>query len=136
DLALVVGRSWSLTSGRYAAARIGGRAPRGSLVTMHRLIMGLEPGDPREVDHINGDGLDNRRANLRIVTRAQQAQNRLKIRGASRFRGVFRTTDGLPWRAEVRLKGRNYYLGRFSSEQEAARVAATWRREHMPYATC
>lgn len=43
---------------------------------MHRFIMGLGPGDPREVDHLNHNGLDNRRENLRIVSHLENGQNR------------------------------------------------------------
>jgi hypothetical protein len=65
----------------------------GSAVVMHRQIMGLAKGDPLVVDHINGKRLDNRRANLRVVTAAENSQNTPSRRGAaSRYRNVFWNT--------------------------------------------
>ena len=56
---------------------------------LHRAVLRLEPGDRRIVDHINGDPLDCRKANLRIVTHSQnQLNGRIKRRGSSRYRCV------------------------------------------------
>src|SRR5687767_10322229 len=66
---------WTLRSG-YAV-----RTDSGHSVSLHRLILGLERGDPRQVDHINGNRLDNRRANIRVVTARIQQQNRPKRAG-------------------------------------------------------
>src|SRR4051794_6479842 len=52
---------------------------RGPELKLHRVILGLIPRDGLEADHINRDKLDNRRANLRIVTTAQNAQNKPSI---------------------------------------------------------
>jgi hypothetical protein len=66
-----------------------GYARRGRGVKMHRLVLGLEPGDGKIGDHINGDRLDNRRSNLRVVSAAGNAQNTLgKAASRSAFRGV------------------------------------------------
>ena len=56
---------------RYVHSAAGGKT-----LYLHRLIMGLTPGDGLEVDHLNGNGLDNRRENLRVVTHAQNHQNK------------------------------------------------------------
>jgi hypothetical protein len=69
------------------------------------------------VDHINGNGLDNRRCNLRICTPAQNGLNsRPRVDGKSRFKGVF--PHGDRWRAKV--GGR--HLGLFDDEVEAAKA--------------
>ncbi|MEQ8226783.1 MAG: HNH endonuclease [Rhodospirillales bacterium] len=69
------------TGGGYAVARV-----KGSTVYMHRLIMGAGAGEI--VDHANGDTMDNRRSNLRLVTRSENAANRATTENASGFRGV------------------------------------------------
>lgn len=104
-------------------------------VYMHRQIMDLPvEADERHVDHRNGDGLDNRRANLRVVTRAQNAQNVVaRIGTSSRYRGVSWDHERRAWRARVTVGGRVYRLGRWQSEDEAAHATASFRLAHMPY---
>lgn len=116
------------------AVRVTG--PRGTkTVPMHRHLLGLEPGSEWHVDHINGDGLDNRRANLRKLTRAQNMQNyrRVQERNATGYRGV--GTSGSRFTAHARLNKRTYHFGTFDTALEAAEVACKWRSEHMPFAT-
>lgn len=75
------------------------------------------------VDHINGDGLDNRRANLRIVTPTQNNWNRrFRKTGRSKYTGV--TWDGRrgKWRADIYENRRKIFLGHFAEEEEAARA--------------
>lgn len=102
---------------------------------LHRLVMGLPPiaQDPREVDHINRDRLDNRRANLRLTSRAENAQN-VPAKGRSRFRGVHWEAGRERWRAEVSLNGRRVYRERFDTELEAAVAAERARAAHLPFA--
>lgn len=107
--------------------------PRHTTMRLSRLLMGLEWGDRREVDHINHNKLDNRRSNLEITTRAENGQNRIDGTGSSRYRGVAWRAANQKWTACVELDGRAHHLGCFGSEEEAARVAAEWRAEHMPF---
>ena len=81
---------------------------------MHRLIMNC----PRHmiIDHINGNGLDNRKENLRISTQSQNSVNRKKTPGKY-MRGVYRIRDR--WRSIIRIKGKNHHLGYFDTEIEA-----------------
>lgn len=128
DIEIVRDRRWYLSTKGYAMSR-------GS-VRMHRLILGIPKGDPRLVDHINGDRLDNRRDNLRCVTPAQSAQNRGDHRGTSWHRGVMfepGRQSSKKWRAQVKVGGR-VYSGYFATEQEAVLQAIQWRGVHMPYA--
>lgn len=136
-------RRWFVNNNGYAARNetIGRREngrPLQRTVLMHRVLMGLEHGDGQFVDHINHDTLDNRRSNLRVVTHAENHQNR-KAHGvagtSSRFRGVSLRRDLGRWTAYATLNRQQISLGQFDSEEEAAEVAAAWRREHMPYAT-
>ncbi len=86
-----------------------------------------------EVDHINGDPLDNRHSNLRLVTHAQQMQNKKAYRNnQSGFRGVY--WDRGRWKAEAKLNGIKHYIGRFLTKEEASQAAIGWRKEHMPFA--
>lgn len=95
----------------YARAKVGKKN-----VSIHRLLMGLDHGDPRYVDHINGDKLDNRRGNLRICTSSQNSAN-MKIDRAntSGFKGVSWHAAAGKWAAKIAQK----YLGLFESAQEA-----------------
>ncbi len=114
-----------------------GYAIRGKQTTilMHREVMGLANGDPQEVDHRNRNLLDNTRENLRLVTRAQQMQNRGSVEGSSsRFRGVHWRADRQCWRAKVRLAGKDHYLGCFQEEVDAARMVDAWRLKNMTHA--
>jgi hypothetical protein len=94
-------------------------ARSGGCRLMHQLILGT-----RGVDHVNGDGLDNRRANLRVAAQSENMRNRQKANHyagkptGSRFKGVQRAPNNRrhPWRAA--LNGR--HLGYFENEREAA----------------
>jgi hypothetical protein len=98
-------------------------------ILMHREIMTLEPN--MVVDHINGNGLDNRRANLRPATKLQNAWNRKKIRGnfTSRFKGVSWFKRNSKWRAKITYKGKRIFLGYFDDEEAAARAYDAKARE-------
>ncbi len=119
DIGLVEGRLWYAhpwRSTHYAESR-------GNL-KMHRVIMGYGPGDPF-VDHIDGDGLNNRRANLRDATRMQNAANsgaRPLHGNTSPFKGVSWRKDVGKWRAQIVVDGKSTHLGHFTDEVEAAKV--------------
>jgi AP2 domain/HNH endonuclease len=91
---------------------------------MHRLILGLPQYRELkiDVDHINGDGLDNRRANLRIATRAQNLANSGSRQGSSQYKGVSFCRQTGRWKAQITIGGQNHNLGRYSTEEEAAAV--------------
>ena len=101
---------------------------------LHREVMGLGASDPRVVDHINGDPLDNRRENLRVVTQAENCQNsRTRVRGSSRHRGVSWDSRYGCWRAYGRVDYVQHHIGYFDDEDEAGKAADEWRRHHMPF---
>lgn len=122
DWPRVMGYWWRLStergSTRYAQAHDSHDTLKRKRVAMHRLI--LSAGDGDVVDHINGDGLDNRRSNLRIVTIQQNAFNQKHHGGSSRYKGVSYRADSGTWRAYITNDGKRRYLGTFASEDDAA----------------
>lgn len=122
DVELVSGYRWHANVKPHTTyARTSVAMPGGGQrdVVMHRLIMNAPDGV--EVDHRNRDGLDNRRANLRLATRQQNSVNRAAGGGtAGDYKGV--SWDGARglWRARIKVDGRRRCLGRFKSEWEAA----------------
>jgi hypothetical protein len=100
----------------YAARSVHGPGRKCTTVRMHRQLLGAAPGTM--VDHRNHNGLDNRRANLRLCTRAENARNRIKRLGRSRFKGVVWNVNA--WQASITRDGKVFNLGRFAHEDEAA----------------
>lgn len=85
--------------------------------TFHRFLLGGKPG--LEIDHINGDRLDNRRSNLRFSSRSENARNSKPHKGSlSKFKGVSILCG--KWFAQIYLNKKNVYLGSFKSEKDAA----------------
>ncbi len=93
---------------------------------IHRVVMAAP--DDMHVDHINGNGLDNRRSNLRIATMSQNLRNqRLSKLNTSGFKGVCFDKGTGRWLAQIVLHGKNHFLGRFVTPElaNAAREAAS-----------
>lgn len=106
----------------YAVRQICLGKGKTKAVHMHREIIGAPTG--MFVDHINRNGLDNRKANLRLATRLQNARNRPKTNKAtsSQYKGVsYRRANG-KWSATIFADGRNVHLGYFETEIEAAKT--------------
>jgi hypothetical protein len=88
-------------------------------ILMHRLIMDAKRG--QQVDHINGNKLDNRKCNLRFCTNAQNAMNSFpRIGTTSKYKGVGWSKIGNKWRAYIGINGKYIHLGYFSVEEDAA----------------
>ena len=91
----------------------------GKILRMHRVIIGARAGEL--VDHINGNGLDNRRTNIRICTHSQNLMNSSNKKNcSSKFKGVYWHKKGRKWAAQIQMRGSYKYLGLFSSEIDAA----------------
>ena len=124
---------WSVQPSANAKTFYAKRTYCGRLVLMHREIM--KPPRGMFVDHINGNGLDNRRCNLRICTPMQNSCNRSKQRNARhRFIGV-RPCGKDTYEAIVDHNGKRYREGPFRDEVEAAKARDRLARKlHGPYA--
>jgi len=88
------------------------------LMPMHRLI--LRPPHDMPLDHKNGDGLDNRRSNLRLCNQTCNQRNRRTTRGTSRFKGVCWSSWNKKWVARIRINKHLLHLGYFADEISAA----------------
>ena len=96
-------------------------------IFMHRAILrrhyGLFLTDKQETDHRDWNGLNNRKANLRICTTAENLQNqRPQYRSKSKYKGISRPKDMKKWRACIQINGKQIHLGYFDDEIEAAKI--------------
>ncbi len=88
---------------------------------MHRLLIKIPNGF--QIDHIDGNGLNNQKLNLRIATASQNQINRGKQKNnTSGFKGVFGRKDKNKWRAQIKFHGKTKHLGYADDKIEAARI--------------
>lgn len=106
----------------------------GHSLSMHRLIL-ANSCQGREIDHINGDGLDNRRDNLRICTRAENVQNssghrrrKCLYKGVSQVKRITGRKGGRQWEARICVDGKQRVIGLFHDALEAAKAYDIWAR--------
>ena len=145
DFDLVKGYNWSVKKHKntyYAQTNIAnpdgkpryylrngrwyGPYPHQKKLLMHRIILKLESNE--EVDHINHNGYDNRKFNLRTCSRTKNQQNRRKSKHyggsetSSRYKGICWNKSTRKWKANITVDGRKVHLGLFTVEIEAART--------------
>ena len=102
----------------HRKVRINGK---NRMISMHRLILGLT-NRKLFCDHQNGNGLDNRRENIRIATPSQNQSNKDAMpKSTSKFMGVSFRKDTQKWQAAISYYGNNIHLGTFVNEVDAAR---------------
>lgn len=88
---------------------------------MHRQIMDAKDGE--QVDHINQDKLDNRRANLRLCTDTENKRNSpLRKDNTSGYKGVYFEKSKRKWHTHIAINGKIIYLGLYETAEEGARV--------------
>lgn len=120
----------------YARRRC--RLPGGRRGThcLHQFVLGLPPGSM--VDHIDGDGLNNTRANLRPATPAQNKANSRRYRtNVSGYKGVAKRTGYNRWQAAITQGGKRHFLGWYPNPEDAARAYDRKARELFgPFAHC
>lgn len=132
DLEKVIGYSWySRKSGRANIYYADHKTTK--VISMHRLIMNAKKGE--HVDHINHDGLDNRKCNLRICTNKQNSLNARKVGTfTSIYKGVCKSINMdkiVRWKAQIQLDGKQINLGKYLTEREAAIVYDYYARKHF-----
>jgi hypothetical protein len=120
DLPRLNGLKWwakTCKSKTYAVRTVEGR-----VIPMANELLGFERGPRVVADHANGNPLDNRRANIRAATQGQNNRNQRKTRGTSKFMGVFFDKRINRWRACVAVNRKDYWLGTFADEVDAAKA--------------
>lgn len=109
---------WCFSSSGGYAERRESRNLGGRIMRMHRFILNAPTG--KMVDHINMKGLDNRKENLRLCTKAENMRNRNKTKlNKSGYKGVYLDFNN-QWKAQIRVGGKTYNLGRFDEKKQAA----------------
>lgn len=111
--------------GRTYFVNVAQKEYKQKVIRLHRLIMGLTGEFDRNVavDHINGNFLDNRKSNLRIVTASQNAMNAKKHKSrTSGYKGVYYKKCHKKYVARIGVKNTRIFLGYFKTEIEAARA--------------
>jgi hypothetical protein len=100
----------------------------GKLEYMHRRILKAQTGE--KVDHVNQNGLDCQRHNIRICTSSQNHMNKTKRRaGSSKYKGVCWSKCARKWQAQIQCDGKQFHLGLFNDDIIAARTYDSKARE-------
>jgi hypothetical protein len=101
----------------YAVRHVRVENNRRTVLWLHHCVVGF-PLWGKEIDHIDGDSLNNLRSNLRYVTRRENAQNK-KCHREGRLVGVDKCEESRNFRARIGINGRTVYLGCFPTKEEA-----------------
>ena len=99
----------------------------------------MNPLSCMEVDHINHNGLNNRRCNLRICTRSQNRRNSRSNRGSkSKYKGVVPVTGNIkrPWRTYTTVNNKRIWLGYYATEDEAGQAYNDYASKHFGEFAC
>ena len=119
---------WHTLSKKYTFYAV--RKPKSGVILMHREIMGLINKDNLQVDHKDGNGLNNQRSNLRICNNGQNQMNKGKqSNNTSGYKGVNYKKEKNKWQANIEFKGKLSFLGYFATKEEAAKVYDKKARE-------
>lgn len=123
DIGEIIKWRWAVrthdTNTPYAYTSIGSLSGKPQLVQMHRHIM--SPGPGKVIDHIDFDGLNNRRSNLRICSMRENSWRQRGPGSMSGYRGVFVRKDGV-FVAQITHNGKHIYLGSFVNAIDGARA--------------
>jgi len=109
----------------------------GVIYHAHRLawfhFYGEQPDTDLQIDHINGDGLDNRIVNLRLVEQSTNRHNKrvLPRNNRSGKRGVFWHNQTQLWRADITVRGKRLYLGGFANKQDAIKARDAAEQKYL-----
>jgi len=125
DYERLKGYSWWLSGWGYAGYRLTG----GKTMYLHKSIIPVPKG--MEIDHINGNKLDNRKQNLRVCTRSQNVANTVKPKHGttSQYKGVFWNKLNQNWNVQITVKRKRIHIGCFKEERHAAIAADLWAKD-------
>lgn len=138
DFELVSGHTWHTVKGHntfYAKTNVKRADGSWTTILMHRLLLGLT--DPKiHTDHIDGDGLNNQRANLRACTHAQNLRNTgAHTDNSSGFKGVYFHKQRGKWAAMIKVNRKGKHLGLFTTKEAAyAAYCAAAKELHGEFA--
>lgn len=119
DYEQLVQYNWYYHNG-YAVRKSSRKTKDRKTLYLHRIL--LNPGN-QYIDHINGNKLDNRKENLRVASRSQNAMNTNKLKNkTSIYKGVYLYKRTGKWIARISLNGKCYSLGCFVNEIDAAKA--------------
>lgn len=128
DVHLVDGHNWSALKHPnrhtcYAMRRGSAAGEKFRNVQMHRILMGFPEGF--QVDHIDGNGLNNRRSNLRLATHSENQRNsKTPKSNTSGIKGVSWAANVNKWKATISFDNKQKHLGFFSEKADAAKAYA------------
>lgn len=109
---------WYFSRYAYRSERTSGIK---KYIAMHRLVTNV--AQDMHTDHIDGNKLNNRKANLRVCSNRENRQNRVLTRdNTSGFKGVVWREDTRKWQAAIKVNDRKFYLGTYSDITDAARA--------------
>ena len=111
---------WNARMKAYYAFRSDVIDGKPTTIPMHRFVVGLASGDKRQVDHKNGNTLDNRMDNLRAATASQNAMNRgIQSNNKAGLKGITWHARTKTWRADIGAYGKDKTIGYFKTKEEA-----------------
>jgi hypothetical protein len=118
DIKKIEKHKWYLSAQGYVQAHIEGGLPK-----IQHIILDVKPNMREHIDHINGNRIDNRRANLRFCVSAENARNRGKQKNnKSGYKGVYNDGKSPNWAANIRVDKKTIYIGTFKNIIDAARA--------------
>lgn len=120
DFELVSKIRWHLHKGAKTNYARGWDQKTNANIYMHRLILSVKDKSIT-IDHIDHNGLNNQRQNIRTATLSQQRKNSTPI-GISKYLGVTYDKSRGKWKSSICINGKTIHLGRFASEEEAAKA--------------
>jgi len=136
DYPVVSGYRWhaiKMPRRYYASTHIRTNDGKQTLLQIHRLLL----PDAAEVDHIDHDGLNNTRGNIRACTHAQNHMNQRKSENCtSQYKGVCRHKATQKWQSQITLNRVPVYIGRFATELDAAHAYDASARKHFGEFAC